>query len=78
MKAYQANGKAGSVTRETPRAAAVAYFDAYPASRKCNITEGTKDGAFFTVRYGRASTGDWPQSWKNVTKKTMSGLPGED
>jgi hypothetical protein len=77
MKAFQAYGTAGKVTRETPRAAAVAYFEAFPTSRKCSVIEGEADGGFFTVRYGRASLGQWPQSFKDVTKKTVATLPAE-
>lgn len=75
MKEFQAYGNAGKVTAATPRAAAEAYFARFPSSRKCNVIEGETDGQFFTVRYGRASTGDWPQSFKDVTKKSTSELP---
>lgn len=75
MKAFQAHGTAGSRTAETPRAAAQAYFDSFPSSRKCNVVEGETDGNFFTVRYGRKSEGDWPQSFRDVTKKSAADLP---
>lgn len=75
MKAFQAYGKAGKVTRDTAREAAQAYFQSFPASRKCDVIEGEADGHFFTVRYGRASEGDWPQSFKGVTSKTAKDLP---
>ena len=75
MSAYQAYGKAGRVTRDTPRAAALAYFDSFPSSRKCNVVQGKKDGEFFTVTYGLASDGQWPTSYKDVTKKTAGDLP---
>lgn len=78
MKAYQAYASGGfSRTAETPYQAAQAFFEAFPNKRKCDILEGTKDGHFFTVAFGRKSTGDWPQSWKDVTKKTMADLPRE-
>lgn len=78
MKAFQAHGKAGTRTAETPRAAAAAYFAEFPASRKCNVVEGEADGNFFTVRYGRKSEGDWPQSFKDVTRKTAHTLPDSE
>lgn len=74
VKAFQAYGNAGKVTRATAKEAAVAYFETFPKSRKCDVTEGTVDGNFFTVRYGRASEGDWPQSFKDVTKKQAATL----
>lgn len=75
MKEYQAYSPHGRVTRESPQAAAAAHFATFPKARKCNIVEGTTDGHFFTVRYGRASTGDWPYTAKDVTRKTCGGLP---
>lgn len=75
MKAYQAYGPAGRVTAPTPQMAALEYFAKFPTARKCNVIEGKTDGAFFTIRYGRASTGEWPQSWHDVTKKTAAHLP---
>lgn len=76
MKAFQAYGADGAkVTRPTPREAASAFFEQNPTKRKCDIVEGTIDGHFFTVRYGRSSEGDWPQSWKDVTKRTVHVLP---
>jgi hypothetical protein len=71
-KAYRASGTRGAgVTRNTPRAAALAFFEQFPDRRQCNIVQGETDGDFFTVRYGRASTGEWPETWKNVTRKNM-------
>lgn len=75
MKAFQAYGKAGKVTCGTAREAAQTYFQRFPQSRKCDVIEGSSAGPFFTVRYGRASEGDWPQSFKDVTKKTAGDLP---
>jgi hypothetical protein len=76
MKAYQAYAKGDRTTAEaSPRAAAVAFFEQHPTRRKCDVIEGTIDGAFFVVSYGRASEGKWPSSWKNVTKKTAGELP---
>lgn len=74
MKAFQAYGNAGKVIRDTAPDAAVAYFEQFPNSRKCNVIEGTVSDNFFTVRYGRASTGDWPKSYKDVTKKQAAEL----
>jgi hypothetical protein len=75
MKAYQAFGKAGRITKETPRKAAMAYFEQFPSSRKCDVIQGETDGPFFRVTYGRSSNGEWPESYKDVTKKTASTLP---
>jgi hypothetical protein len=77
MKAFQAHAKGGSVTATTPRAAALAFFERYPNRRKCSITSGEADGHFFTVRYGRASLGDWPQTWADVTRRTAVDLPDQ-
>lgn len=77
MKAYQAYAEGvATVVRGTPREAAVAFFEQHPRKRKCRVIEGTLDAGFFTVRYGRASEGDWPQSWKDVTKQSAGELPG--
>lgn len=70
-KAFQAYGTQGRITKPTAREAAVAYFEAHPKSRKCNVVEGIDDGNFFTVAYGRRSQGEWPKSYKDVTRKTM-------
>lgn len=75
MKAFQAYAGGSSVTRETPKQAAMAFFEQNPGKRKCNVVEGTVDGRFFTVKYGRASMGEWPQSFKDVTKKMAATLP---
>lgn len=78
MKAFQAYASGGKATvRATPREAAMAFFEENPSKRKCSVLEGTVDGHFFTIRYGRASEGDWPQNWKDVTKKTAMELPGD-
>jgi hypothetical protein len=76
-KAYRASAKDGSaVTAATPRAAALAFFARFPGKRKCHVIEGHTDGLIFSVVYGRASLGQWPQSWKDVTPKTAGALPG--
>lgn len=76
MKAFQAWATGGfRITRDTPRAAAAAFFEKFPGKRKCSITEGTTDGGFFTVTYGRASLGQWPRIWKDVTPKGVAALP---
>lgn len=76
MKSYQAYASgATNVVKPTPREAAIAFFETNPGKRKCSVVEGVQDGHFFTVRYGRASEGDWPASWKDVTKKTAGDLP---
>jgi hypothetical protein len=76
IKAYRASAKDGSaITKESPRAAALAFFERFPDKRKCNVTEGEIDGAFFVVKIGRLSNPSWPSRWENVTKKTAPGLP---
>ena len=75
-KAYQAFGVGGcTATAQTPRAAALKFFQRYPGKRKCSVTQGWEDGQFFTVIYGRTSEGDWPQHWKDITFKTAQSLP---
>lgn len=76
MKAFQAYGKAGRAYGATPQEAGRAYFDAFPTSRKCDIVAGVRDGGFFTITYGRASAGEWPESYKDVTRKSVATLPG--
>lgn len=77
MKAYQAHANGCTVTRDTPRAAAISFFETFPNKRKCNVVEGKTDGNFFVVSYGRPSLGQWPSSWRDVTKKTADTLPSE-
>lgn len=68
--AYQAYSKQGHVTADTPAKARAAFFAEFPKARKCDIIAGEYDGLFFTVRYGRASAGEWPTYYGDVTKKT--------
>jgi hypothetical protein len=78
MKAFQAYAKGCRTTSAaSPRAAAEAFFVAFPDKRKCNVIEGKTDGHFFTVTYGRTSEGEWPQSYKDITKKSAANLPHE-
>ena len=72
MKAYKAYGKAGHVTRGTPRGAAEAYFAEFPTSRKCSVIEGETDGRFFVTTYGPGKT---PFHAGHVTKKQAADLP---
>ena len=77
IKAYRASAKDGSaVTAETPYASALAFFARFPGKRKCYVIEGTIEDQFFMITYGRASLGQWPSSWKDVTPKTAYLLPG--
>ena len=76
MRSFQAYSNGRTVTAETAKGAALAFFERFPTARKCNVIEGQQDGHFFTVTYGRASNGEWPQSWKDVTKKQTADLPG--
>lgn len=73
--AFKAYAKDGHVTAETPRKAAEAFFSRFPTKRKCDVIQGEHDGLFFTVKYGRLSLGQWPQQFKDVTKKTAATLP---
>lgn len=76
MKAFQAYSTGGfKATAETARKAADKFFADFPTKRKCNVIEGKVDGHFFTVTYGQRSKGEWPMSFKDVTKKTVSTLP---
>lgn len=68
---FKAYGNAGTVYADTAKQAAIDYFEKFPKSRKCNITQGKLEGEFFVVAYGRASLGQWPKSYKDITKKTM-------
>lgn len=78
MKAYKAYGAQGDcASKSTPKAAAEAYFEKYPSSRKCDVVEGTTDGVCFTLACHIARPDKRPQSWKGVTKKSASQLPVE-
>lgn len=78
-KAFQAYASgAGTATAQSARKAAQKFFATFPGKRKCTVTEGTVDGIFFTVVYGRASDGEWPQRFADVTKKTVDTLPDVD
>lgn len=77
MKAYQAYAKGGfKVTADNPHDAAFKFFRQFPNKRKCNIIEGVHDGAFFTIRYGISSNGEWPRSYKDVTRASLRDLIG--
>jgi len=69
--AYKATGPAGHVTRDTPRAAALAYFQCFPRARKCTVLRGEVDGAFFVLRITREPN----LAWRNVTKAGVATLP---
>lgn len=75
MKAFQAHAKGNTATAATPRAAAEKFFKNFPTRRKCSVIEGEENGIFFTIKYGRKSQGEWPQSWKDVTPRTVADLP---
>ena len=78
MKGFKAYAPGHSVMAKTPRAAAIKFFTMYPTKRKCDVIAGESRDGFFTVTYGRASVGEWPQFYKAVTKKTAADLPGAD
>ena len=75
MKAFQAYAKGATVVALTARAAARKFFERFPNRRKCNVIEGEADGLFFSIRYGRKSEGEWPQSWRDITKGQVETLP---
>jgi hypothetical protein len=76
VKAFQAHAKGATVVAMTARAAARKFFERFPNRRKCSVIEGTVDGPFFSVRYGRVNNvGEWPQSWRDVTKAQVETLP---
>lgn len=77
-KQFQAYAKNhGNRVADTPRQAAKDFFAHNPKARKCNVIQGVANGIFFTVTYGRASKGEWPESYKDVTRKTLDTLPDE-
>jgi len=69
--AYKAYSKQGHVTADTPREAAALFFQRFPKARKCDIIAGQYADGWFTVTYGRASAGEWPTFYGDVTKKTV-------
>jgi hypothetical protein len=77
IKSYRASSQHGGVIADTPRKAALAFFDQFPSARKCSVIEGIADGHFFTVAYN-SRPGKWPKSWKDVTRKTAATLPDAD
>jgi hypothetical protein len=78
MKAYRASANGSGFTAPTPRQAAIKFFTSFPTKRKCDIIEGEANDGFFTVKFGRASEGEWPQSWKAITKKQIDTLPDSE
>ena len=78
MQGFKAYALGCSAMATTPKAAAIKFFTMYPTKRKCDVIAGESNNGFFTVTYGRASVGEWPQFYKAVTKKTANTLPGGD
>ena len=78
MKGFKAYAPGCNAMAETPRDAAIKFFTMYPTKRKCDVIAGESRDGFFTVTYGRASVGEWPQYYKSVTKKMAADLPGAD
>ena len=74
MRAFQAYSKHGRTTADTPKAAALQFFERFPSARKCHITEGEMVGPFFTVAYSLRTPGN-RQAWRDITKKQAVGLP---
>ena len=79
MKAFHASARDKNrnigITRDTARTAALAFFAAFPGKRKCNVSEGTSDGQFFTLTLYLRAGAPTPRSWKDVTPKTAKDLP---
>lgn len=75
---FKAFSKHGYCIGESPRDAALKFFEKYPNARKCSIIQGKSDGYFFTVIYGKWSESEWPDYYKNVTRKTAIELPCTD
>ena len=69
MSTFQAYAKGHTtVYGATPREAQDSFFIVNPKARKCRITEGEKDGAFFVVSF---SPGKRNRTFKDVTRKTV-------
>jgi hypothetical protein len=56
MNAFQASSTKGTALGMTAKEAAIAYFEKFPSSRKCDIREGLLEGGFFTLVISRNST----------------------
>lgn len=56
---------------DTPRGAAINFFNAHPTKRKCSVIEGWDDGTCFVIKYGNP----WPKTWRDVTRKTIPTIP---
>jgi len=66
MNTFKAFGKTGTACGATAKEAALNYFEKFPTSRKCDVSEGVQYGPFFTLalRIGGKST-----SLYGITKK---------
>lgn len=74
FQAYAAS-KYRHVTADTPRAAAEKFFSENPRAKKCEIIEGTYDGAFFTRAIRMNTKGQPARSFRDVTKAKIAELP---
>lgn len=74
FQAYASN-KYRHVTADTPRAAAEKFFSENPRAKKCEIVEGTHDGAFFTQAFRLNGEGRPARSFRDVTKAKIAELP---
>lgn len=76
---FSAYGKQGRVVADSPAQAARGYFERFPSSRKCTVVEGHIEGGFFVTSYGGGLSygyaSNWPQSFRDVTRKTLESLP---
>ena len=66
-KSFMAAGKGGNRTGDTPRKAALAFFETFGA-RQCRVTEGELLGGLFIAPMRG-------QHWPEVTRKTALDLP---
>lgn len=76
---YIASGTGGKRTSDllTPRAAALAFFEAYPTARKCDVREWHLDerGMLVMVFTIGGPADKMPRNWDGVTAKTAATLP---
>lgn len=71
MKIFKAFGKSGTATGHSVKTAALAYFEKFPKSRKCDVREGVQDGQFFTLSL---SVGCKSSTIYGITKKQADAM----
>jgi hypothetical protein len=71
-----ASGNRRAASRPSPKAAALAFFEAYPTARKCNVSEWLCDGSgFVSRRFDLTGTKPRPRDFDDVTAKAAATLP---